>query len=76
MEKIVNPDDIKNFIKSRDEFLNVISEVNCKTCNDPRKKEFNIDHENPLNCECRCERVEKLLAISYDLDRTIKSFTN
>ena len=76
MEKIVNPDDIKNFIKSRDEFLNVISEAYCKTCNDPGKNELNIDYENPLNCECRCERVEKLLAISYDLDRTIESFTN
>jgi len=76
MEKIVNPDDIKQFIKSRDDFLKTVSKVYCKNCHAPRKKKMNINYENPFKCECHCDKVEKLLAISSELELTIKSLTN
>jgi len=62
------------YIKSRDDFLKKVSKDYCKTCTAMKKAKLNIDYANPLNCECRCERVERILVIASTLDNEIKNF--
>lgn len=76
MEKNINLNDIKLYKDSRDNFLKAISVDICKICTDPQKAKMKIDYVNPLNCECRCERVENLLITVSNLDVEINTFTS
>ena len=44
----------------------------CKECDDPRKERAILDFDNPLNCSCRCHRVEEILSRAAKIDAYIK----
>ena len=72
MEDNITPKNIQMYTSWRDDFLNIIGEETCKECADPRKEGKNINYENPLDCECRCHRVEKMLTAAANIDAEIK----
>ena len=76
MENNMNLDNVEFYKNCRDEFLRAVSDEICRTCNKPQKNIKEIDYINPLNCECRCERVEKILVIASNIDTDIKNFIN
>ena len=76
MEKIVNLKNIQFYQDSRDNLFNAIGQDICKECTDPQKVEIKIDYINPLNCECRCERVKDILKITEELELGICKLIN
>ena len=76
MENNINLDNIEFYKNSRDDFLRTVSDKFCRTCNESQKNKKKINYINPLDCECRCERVEKILAIAANIDTDIKKFIN
>lgn len=76
MEKNVTPENIKMYISWRDEFFKVVTEELCKKCTDPRKDKQTINYDDPLNCKCRCDRVENLLIRAANLDSDIKLYSS
>ena len=76
MENSMNLDNVEFYKNSRDEFLRTVSDKICRTCDEPQKNKNKIDYINPLKCECRCKRVEKILAIAADIDVDIKKYIN
>ena len=44
-----------------EEIVRTVRQNICEPCADPQKDQFQIDPNDPLNCLCRCERVESLL---------------
>jgi len=42
--------------------LKDVAEDFCKHCENPRREGKIVDLVNPLKCQCRCERVEGVLA--------------
>ena len=72
MEKNISPENIKMYISWRDEFLKIIGKKICWECNDPCKDKMAINYEDPLNCECRCDRVNNLITTASVLDADIK----
>lgn len=62
-----------HFVKHcRDTLLEAVSEKKCRPCKDERKKQFKLDYNNPLNCECRCESVDKILSRARNLHEDIE----
>lgn len=55
----------------RDKILHGVAEHVCRPCSDPIKKNAELDYDNPLNCGCHCERVEKILSRAADIDADI-----
>ena len=76
MEKDISPENIRLYITWRDDFLKIISGNICRPCTDPRKQKATLDYENPLNCGCRCDRVESMLITASNLDTDIKNLTS
>jgi hypothetical protein len=76
MEKSISLNNIKFYQDSRDNLFNAIGQDICKECSEPQKAEIKIDYINPLNCECRCERVKDILIIAEELDLGICKLTN
>ena len=72
MEKIVEPEVLKLYISQRDDILKVVAEDVCRGCAHPQKYEMEINYKDPLNCECRCSRVNNILASAANLDKDIK----
>ena len=68
--------EIQLSISWRDKLLNIIGNDICKICIDPRKNKAIINLEEPLKCECRCERVETVLTSASNLDSDIQSYMN
>ncbi|MCK5723924.1 MAG: hypothetical protein KAI84_15435 [Gammaproteobacteria bacterium] len=62
--------------ENRDDLLKIVSEKLCISCTDPHKNNKKIDYINPLNCECRCERVDNIIEKASDLDNDIKKIIN
>ena len=54
----------------RDKLLNMVSNSICKPCEDERKPLYKLNYENALNCECRCECVDKILEHVKKLNTT------
>ena len=44
----------------------------CLRCTDPRKARATLDYDNPLNCGCRCERIDVILYRARKLDNKIR----
>ena len=63
---------IEMYTSWRDDFLKIISQKFCKDCTDSRKNEVLINHEDPLNCECRCHRVENIFTTVSNIDSEIQ----
>ena len=55
----------------RDKLLRLVSEEVCKPCTDPNKQDKCLDYSNPLACECRCYRVDDILAKAAQIDADI-----
>ena len=68
--------EIQLSISWRDNLLNIIGNDICKKCVDPRKNKAIINLEEPLKCECRCERVETVLTSASNLDSDIQLYMN
>lgn len=64
------------YISWRDSLLKMIGENICQKCTDPRKKNITINIEDPLNCECRCERVNDVLSSAAKIDHDINFRSN
>ena len=56
----------------RDKLLTEVSNKLCQPCEDPRKEKYALDFENPLNCDCYCERVESILEKAKEIDKDIE----
>ncbi len=56
-----------------DELLRVVREKLCRPCVAQNLNEKDVDFDDPLNCRCRCARVEGILRhareISANLER-------
>lgn len=76
MEKIVDPEVIELYISQRDHILKVVAEDVCGGCTHPQKDEMEINYKDPLNCECRCTRVNNILVSAANLDKDIKMMSN
>ena len=76
MEKKVDPNTVKQYISQRDDILKIVSEDICKICTDPQKNKMAINYEDPLNCECRCNRVNNVLICASNIDSDIKIMLN
>ena len=52
--------------------FDIVVEGHCLKCNLPQKKKYDLNYENPLMCDCRCDAVEEALerakAISDAID--------
>ena len=59
----------------RDKLLAVVSEQICIPCTDERKQQYNLDYDSPLNCGCRCERVNAILTNAKKIDEDIETYT-
>ena len=64
------------YISWRDDFLKIIGDEICKECTDPIKNTKVLDYDNPFNCECKCHRIENILASATNIDAEIKLLTN
>jgi len=63
--------DTLEFLRSR--LVKDISQLLCKPCTDPRKKELYAKcDEDPIACPCRCETVEPLIARLAEVERALK----
>lgn len=71
MAKKINSEDIQLYTSWRDDFLNIVKEQICKECTDPIKDTKIIDCTDPMKCECRCDRVNKLIAAASKIDEDI-----
>lgn len=60
----------------RDKLLAEVSKYICSPCTDKRKKQYNLDYKNPLNCGCRCEHVEIIIMNAKEIDDKIKKYSN
>jgi len=49
-----------------------ISQLVCKPCTDPRKKQFVLDCESPLSCSCRCATVEPLMKRLEEVEKALE----
>lgn len=66
----------KDIYKSwRDQLLMAVSENICRSCTDERKKLYTINYDNPLECGCRCERVNAILEKAEQIDMDIKKYS-
>ena len=68
--------DVELYKSWRNNLLNIIGNDICKKCVDPRKNKAIINLEEPLKCECRCERVETVLTSASNLDSDIQLYMN
>jgi len=64
------------YVSWRDSLLKMIGENICQKYTDPRKKNKSINIKDPLNCECRCERVNDVLSSAAKIDHDIKLRSN
>jgi|GEM_PF-1315027 len=62
--------DTLEFLRSR--LIKDISQLLCRPCTDARKKQFVLNYESPLLCECRCETVEPLIARLVEVERALE----
>ncbi len=63
--------DTLEFLRSR--LIKDITQLICKPCTDPRKKELYVNYEDdPVACPCRCETVEPLIARLVEVERAMK----
>ena len=76
MEKKVDSDTIKQYISQRDDILKTVAEDICKICAVPQKIKMVINYSDPLNCECRCSRVNNILISASNIDLDIKMMSN
>ena len=60
----------------RDKLLAVAGEQICQPCTDGRKKQFNLNYDNPLLCGCRCERMEVILESARKIDEDLEKYSN
>ena len=58
----------------RDRLLSAVAERICNPCTDKRKEQYNMNFDNPLECGCRCERVETILAYAEKIDDDIEKY--
>lgn len=56
----------------RDKLLAVVSEKICMPCTDARKEKYTLDYDSPLQCGCRCERVNAILENAKKIDEDIE----
>ena len=47
----------------------------CLNCTDPVKDEAIVNYDNPLNCECRCERINDIISKIEDIQADIKKLS-
>ena len=57
----------------RDKLLWEIGERICKPCTDPRKEKYAINYGSPLECGCRCKRVNGILDCAGKIDEDIEN---
>ena len=65
-----------NIYKSwRDKLLLKVSENICMPCTDKRKEQYNINYDNPIDCGCRCDRVNRILENVRFIDEDIERYS-
>lgn len=72
MAKKVKLEDIQTYADYRDDLLSIIKFRICKRCTDPQKNEKIDDCTDPVNCECRCDRVDSIISSAEQIDSDIK----
>lgn len=66
----MNTEHKKLYRRWRDLLLQQVKGI-CMECTDPRKEKAKLDFDNPLNCGCRCERVEGVLTRVEEIDKDL-----
>jgi hypothetical protein len=55
-----------------EKMFDIVVEGHCRPCERPEREQHDLNFENPLECGCRCEKVEEPLfragAISEAID--------
>lgn len=69
-------DDKVMYQEWRDKLLKIISTEICQPCTDPQKHDKCLDYNNPLVCECRCHRVDEILAKANAIDADIMKYSH
>lgn len=59
----------------RDKLLSLVSKQICIPCTDERKEQYILNYDNPLDCGCRCDRVENILANARKIDEDIEKYS-
>lgn len=65
---------VETYRSWRDKLLAELSKQICRPCTDERKKYGTLDYDNPLNCDCQCERVGKILKSVRIIDENLKTY--
>jgi hypothetical protein len=53
----------------------MVSEQICRPCVDERKKNLIVDYDNPLECGCRCDRVNNILEHARKINEDMKKYS-
>ncbi len=53
----------------RAQLVKEVAQIVCRPCTDPRMYNFELNFEDPIACECRCQTVELMLErITNDIE--------